>query len=108
MLQRETARDHRIFYLGAFGSATIWLGSATLEVVVATFLVWKAEGTVKSEEDSGDWDVLTSTLASLLALEVLALVVMWTARVLWTRAKLLLLTKVRDLPMRREAGASLR
>ncbi|CAM9166576.1 unnamed protein product [Scytosiphon promiscuus] len=106
MLQRETARDHRIYYLGAFGSSAVWLGSATLEVVVATFLVWKADGIVMSSNDSGDWGVLTSTLASLLAVEVLALVAMWTAKLLWTRAKLLLLTEAHESPVRRDAGPS--
>lgn len=90
--EREAARDYLllIYYSGAFASAAIWLGSAVLEVVVATFLVWRGEGVALQSYDSGDWGIFSNTLASLLAVEVLALVVMWAAKFLWTRGKLLL------------------
>lgn len=72
----------RFPYLSAVGNGLIWLGAALLEVVVTSYLLWTGGGIKDAAE-------LAREAAGLFALELLALVAMWTARVLWTRAKLL-------------------
>lgn len=94
----RSSRNTCLYYLGAFGSAAVWLGAAGIEVVVATFLIWKSEGTTRFRSDEGDWGVFGTSLAVFLFTEVLALFVMWAARFVWTRAKLLLL-EPRELPV---------
>lgn len=96
-LERDRSRDHVVHYCGAIGNAAIWLGAAVLEVVVATFLVWKGEGIVTST-DPVDWGVFRSILATQIALEVLALITMWAAKYLWIRTKLRMLVEIDDYP----------
>ena len=103
MLYDGRIRKHRIYYLGAFGGTAIWLGTALLEVVVATFLVWKGEGEARLGYDSGDWGVFTSSLLGFLVAEVIAFFVMCVARFAWARAKLRMLVEPRDSPNRRSA-----
>ncbi|CAM9902668.1 unnamed protein product [Pylaiella littoralis] len=98
MFQNDRTRKQRIYSLGAFGGALIWLGTAVVEVVVATFLVWKNEGKARLGYDEGDWGVFGTSLLGLLVTEVLALFAMWAARVAWTRAKLRILLEPRELP----------
>ncbi|CAN0064640.1 unnamed protein product, partial [Laminaria digitata] len=77
MLHDDRNRKHFIYYLGAFASAAIWLGAAVIEVVIATFLVWKSEGKARLSIDEGDWGVFGTSLTGLLVTEVLAFLVMW-------------------------------
>lgn len=100
MLHDDRTRKHRIYYLSAFGSAAIWLGTAVVELVVATFLVWKGEGKARLRIDEGDWGVFGTSLVALLVTEVVALFFTWAARFLWTRAKLLMLVEL-DIPVSR-------
>ncbi|CAN0289768.1 unnamed protein product [Laminaria digitata] len=92
----SVSRKHRIHYLSAFGGAAVWLGAAVLEVVVTTHLVLQSKGMINDDVDNVNWDVFRTALISLVALEVLALVVLWAAKYLWTRAKLRYLVQMDD------------
>lgn len=72
----------RLPYLGTVGNGLIWLGAASLEVVVTVFLVATGTG-------NRDADFLAGEVAGIVAVELLGVVAMWIARFLWTRAKLL-------------------
>lgn len=67
-------------YLGVLGNALVWLGAATLEVVVAAFQTWRVTL-------SPGPAVFLNEIAGLVAMEVVALVSMWSARFLWVRSK---------------------
>lgn len=67
-------------HVGAFGNALVWLGAATLEVVVAAFQTWRVTL-------SSGWYLLANELAGLVAVELSALLSMWLARFLWTMSK---------------------
>ncbi len=95
----------RFPYCGAFGCALIWLGLAALEVLVASFLVWAA-GT--AEGDRGLGRAWAAEIIGLAALEAAALVAMWAARLLWTRARLLAAVKGREGPSRRRSSGNFR
>ena len=82
-------RTHRGHYLSGFAGAAIWLGAALIELVVTTHLVLQGEGMANNDVDDVDWSIFQDALASLVALELLALVVLWVAKYLWARAKLL-------------------
>lgn len=69
-------------YIGAVGNGIVWLGVASLEVVVTSYLLLAGAGV----QDSGD---LVREVGGLIALELLALVTMLVARGLWTRAVIL-------------------
>ncbi|CAN0024344.1 unnamed protein product, partial [Scytosiphon promiscuus] len=86
--------------LEAFGNALLWIGVATLEVLVVGYFVWQAAG----DGELRSWEVLEAEVAGLLAVEALGLVALWAARVLWTRAKLLAAVEGREGPNRRESG----
>jgi len=109
------AARERAPYLGTFGNALIWLGSALIEIVVTAYLLWRLEYRVQfpiSEEDllldpevsqseidaknqaadQKTWPVLKDAAEGLIVLEALALLVMWIARALFTRAKATLLS----------------
>ena len=93
--ERYDCAAGRFPYLGAAGNGLIWLGAALLEVVVTSYLLWTGGGITDVAE-------LAREAAGLFALELLALVAMWIARALWTRAKLLgaLLNRL-DGPLRK-------
>ncbi|CAM9351994.1 unnamed protein product [Ectocarpus sp. 6 AP-2014] len=78
----------RLPYLGAFGNGLVWLGSAAMEVIVASFLVWEGERVTT-------WELLRDGVIGLVTVEFGGLLAMWAARFLWTRAKLLLAAKGR-------------
>ncbi|CAN0536454.1 unnamed protein product, partial [Ectocarpus sp. 12 AP-2014] len=92
--QRDRSSKPVVQCLGEFGSATIWLGSGLLEVVVTIWLVWKGEGIIRSSSvyssfaDSGDEGDLSATLSSQVALEVLALLAEWAAKYFWATKKI--------------------
>lgn len=93
-LERAGPGDRVVHYSGALGSAAIWVGAAMLEVVIATYLVWKKEGRISSNfypssaVDSADWDGFNAELASQIALEVITVMVMWGMKISWARVKL--------------------
>lgn len=102
LLNDNAPQHRRIHRLGVFGNAAVWLGLAVFEVTATTFLVWKSNGLIANLDDSdyenrgGDWGVFTSSLASLLVVEVVALVSMWAAKRMWNSIKLRVLEE--DLP----------
>lgn len=95
-------------YLGASGHALLWLGVAALEVLVALFLVREAGGRAATAA-AGQRKTLAGVLkdgemVGLVAVEAVALLTMWIARGLWTRARLLLAVKGREGPSRRRSS----
>ena len=88
----------RLPYLGAVGNALIWLGAALLEVVVTSYLLWTGAGI----RETGD---IARELAGLFALELLGVVSMSIARVLWTKSKLLLVKRLQE-PLRKRATST--
>ncbi len=120
------ASPSRLPYLGAVGSALIWVGSALIEVVVTAYLLWRIEYRNQfpiSEEDllldsavsqweidaknqaadETTWPVLKDAAQGLIVLEALGLLVMWIARALFARAKATLL-RAKTPPGGQEAG----
>ncbi|CAN0473699.1 unnamed protein product, partial [Hapterophycus canaliculatus] len=79
-------------YLSALGNALLWLGVAALEILVVAYFVWQAAG----DGDLRSWDILADEITGLLLVEALALLALWAARVLWTRAKLLTAVEWRE------------
>ena len=89
--------------LGVLGNALVWLGAATLEVVVAAFQTWRVTL-------SPGGAVFFNEMAGLVAMEVAALVSMWTARFLWTVSKEMLSPVLTGSSLhfaRRKRGAAL-
>ena len=72
----------RLPYLDVFGNGLVWLGSALLEMVITTYLLWTGNGV-------RDVNALVLEAAGLFALELLALILIWIARGLWLSATLL-------------------
>jgi len=109
LLPSDPTDAARLPYLGAFGSAMIWLGLAALEILIASFLVWAAGA---AEEDGGPGRTWAALLAEdgeiigLVVLEAVALGAMWAARLLWTRETLLAAVKGREGPSRRRSSGS--
>lgn len=87
---------------GAVGNALVWLGAATLEVVVAAFQTWRVTL-------SPGWVLVVNELAGLVFVEVLALLSMWIARFLWIRSKQMLSPLLADgaIVFRRQRGSNL-
>lgn len=72
----------RVPYIGGVGNGLVWLGSALLEMVITTYLLWTGTGV-------RDVTSLVVEAAGLFTLELLGLIVMWIARSLWLSATLL-------------------
>lgn len=87
----------RLLHLGTVGNGLIWLGAASLGVVVTVFLVATGTG-------NRDADFLAGEVARMVAVELLGVVAMWIARYLWTRAKLLKSVKRIQGAMRKSAS----
>ena len=84
----------RLPYLGAFGSALIWLGVALTEVTVTLYLRWRLQGhlsTNYSSTDKDTWGDFGGAIVGLIALEALGLAAVLAARVAFTNAKRMLL-----------------
>ena len=107
----------RLPFLGAVGHALLWLGIAALEVLVAFFLVREEQGGEGSATSVatpaaavGQRKTLAAVLeddgemVGLVVVEAVALVAMWIARVLWTRARLLQAVKGQEGPSRRRSS----
>lgn len=91
VFHRSAKAHSRLPYLGVFGSALVWLGSATTEVLVTAYLVWRLQfwqsqvSDAQEEEDS--WPVLVAAVVGLIVLEVVALLAVWAARFCFARGK---------------------
>lgn len=59
----------RLPYLGAFGNGLVWLGSAAMEVIVASFLVWEGERVTT-------WELLRDGVIGLVTVELAGLLAM--------------------------------
>ncbi|CAM9959182.1 unnamed protein product [Scytosiphon promiscuus] len=84
----------RLPYLSAFGNALIWLGAALTEVNVTLYLAWRRQGKKfvdNSHYSRVPWNDFGGEIVALVVLEVLALMVVLTARVVFTRARMMLL-----------------
>lgn len=72
--------------LDTFGNMLVWLVTALVELWVTAYVIWR-----QPDNFEGDtWGVLGSEFAGLIVAEVVRLGLVWTARILWTRAKRLL------------------
>lgn len=88
----RSAKVHdRLPYLGFFGNALIWLGSAMTEVLVTAYLVWRLQYWKNQGSDEENWPVLVAAVIGLVILEVVALLAVWAARFFFARAKSVLL-----------------
>lgn len=86
----------RLPHRGAFGNALIWLGAATTEVKVTLYLTWRREGNKVLENkmsyrSRAPWGDFGGSIAALIILEVHALIAVVAARVVFTRARRMLL-----------------
>lgn len=92
VFHRSTKAHDRLPYLGMFGNALIWLGSAIIEVLVTAYLVWrlqfwKNQEAAEEEEEEENWPVLVAAVIGLVVLETVALLAVWLARFFFARAK---------------------
>ena len=92
-------------FLGAFGHALLWLGVAALEVLVALLLVREGgEGSAAGQRETLAGIVADGEVVGLMAVEAVAMLAVWAARGLWTRARLLLAVKGQEGPSRRRSA----
>ncbi|CAN0166942.1 unnamed protein product [Scytosiphon promiscuus] len=86
----STTASHRLPYLGAFGNGLVWLSAAGLEVVVPVYLAIRVRYSTRIDEDLVG--VIGGEVVALIVVEFLALVLVWTYRVLMVRIKMMLRT----------------
>eukprot|EP00903_Cladosiphon_okamuranus_P020988 g19280.t1 len=89
VFHRSAKAHDRLPYLGVFGNALVWLGSAITEVLVTAYLVWRLQfwkNQEAAEEEEENWPVLVAAVIGLVVLEIVALLSVWVARFFFARA----------------------
>lgn len=84
----------RLPYLGVFGNALIWLGVALSEVTVTLYLSWRRQGRLSTSYSSTNidtWGDFGGEVVSLIVLEANALAAVVTARLVFVKAKRMML-----------------